>query len=216
MGGIGKCFHECTCDEIICWLRKEYSTRTWFRVYPNRIEVNYPKVRFFGCLGCGSWNADNITSHPFGKYTPIWFLNSLFINLTNILRIDIQIEEHSVSGQSDVVLETIYVVYGMYMEVMWQDKDVNVMVHYGQGSSIVEVRNEGIYNALLRSIYLTNILVYNIRLVVRWMVLWHVLLYIPLSGAGGCWWDFNSSRNCTSIILWRTSINTRWLEQMCT
>ena len=66
-----------------------------------------------------------------------------------------------------MVLETIYVVYGMYMEVMWQDKDVNVMVHYGQGSSIVEVRNEGIYNALLRSIYLTNILVYNIRLVVR-------------------------------------------------
>ena len=52
------------------------------------------------------------------------------------------IEEHSVSGQSDVVLETIYVVYGMYMEVMWQDKDVNVMVHYGQGSLIVEVRKK--------------------------------------------------------------------------
>ena len=71
MGGIGKCFHECTCDEIFCWLRKEYSTRTWFRVYPNRIEVKYPKVRFFGCLGCGSWSADQITSHPFGKYMPI-------------------------------------------------------------------------------------------------------------------------------------------------
>ena len=63
------------------------------------------------------------------------------------------IEEHSDSGQSDVVLETIYVVYGMYMEVMWQDKDVNVMVHYGQGSLIVEVRNERIYNALLKGIY---------------------------------------------------------------
>lgn len=63
------------------------------------------------------------------------------------------IEEHSDSGQSDVVLETIYVVYGMYMEVMWQDKDVNVMVHYGQDSLIVEVRNERIYNALLKGIY---------------------------------------------------------------
>ena len=72
------------------------------------------------------------------------------------------IEEHSVSGQSDVVLETIYVVYGMYMEVMWQDKDVNVMDHYGQGSLIVEVRNEVIYNALLRSIYLTTIILYII------------------------------------------------------
>jgi len=67
MGGIGKCFQECSCDESLCWLRKEYSTRTWFRVYPNRIEVNYPKVRFFGCLGCGSWNGDQITSHPFDR-----------------------------------------------------------------------------------------------------------------------------------------------------
>ena len=67
MGGIGKCFQECSCDESICWLRKEYSTRTWFRVYPNRIEVNYPKVRFFGCLGCGSWNGDQITSHQFDR-----------------------------------------------------------------------------------------------------------------------------------------------------
>ena len=52
------------------------------------------------------------------------------------------IEEHSASGQSDVVLESIYVVYGMYMVVLWQDKDANVMSHYGQDSSIVEVRKE--------------------------------------------------------------------------
>ena len=79
------------------------------------------------------------------------------------------IEEHSVSGQSDVVLETIYVVYGMYTEVMWQDKDVNVMVHYGQGSLIVEVRkknDEEVVIALLRIYLITNILVYNFRMVV--------------------------------------------------
>lgn len=66
--GLFKIFHECTCDEACCWLRKEYSTRTWFRVYPNRIEVNYPVLRIpFGTLGCGSWNADNIKSHPFDR-----------------------------------------------------------------------------------------------------------------------------------------------------
>lgn len=39
------CKH-CSCDEACCWVRKEYSTRTLFRVYPNRIVVNQPKVRY--------------------------------------------------------------------------------------------------------------------------------------------------------------------------
>ena len=57
-----------TCDSICCWLRKEYSTRTYFRVYSNRIEINEPQIRCpFGCLGCGSWNADNIKAHPFDR-----------------------------------------------------------------------------------------------------------------------------------------------------
>lgn len=58
----------CTCDEACCWLRKEYSTRTYFRVYSNRIEVNEPAVRFpFGYWGCGSWNADKVLAHPFDR-----------------------------------------------------------------------------------------------------------------------------------------------------
>lgn len=58
----------CTCDEVCCWLRKEYSTRTYFRIYPNRIEVNEPAVRFpYGLLGCGSWSADAIVAHPFDR-----------------------------------------------------------------------------------------------------------------------------------------------------
>ena len=58
----------CPCDEACLWVRKEYSTRTYFRIYPNRIEVNNSKMRFpFGCLGCGSWNADNIIAHPFDR-----------------------------------------------------------------------------------------------------------------------------------------------------
>ena len=57
-----------SCDEACLWVRKEYSTRTYFRIYPNRIETNYPKVRFpFGYLGCGSWNADNIVAYPFDR-----------------------------------------------------------------------------------------------------------------------------------------------------
>lgn len=55
-------------DEACCWLRKEYSTRSFFRVHPNRIEVNEPALRFpFGLCGCGSWNADNIVAHPFDR-----------------------------------------------------------------------------------------------------------------------------------------------------
>lgn len=65
--GLSHFFGEFTCDEACCWVKKEYSTRTWFRVYPNRIEANYPKVRVFGIMGCGSWNADNIVSHPFDR-----------------------------------------------------------------------------------------------------------------------------------------------------
>ena len=67
--GFGKFLEICSaCDEACCWLRKEYSTRTWFRVYPNRIEVNNPRLRIpWGLLGCGSWNADNILTHPFDR-----------------------------------------------------------------------------------------------------------------------------------------------------
>eukprot|EP00986_Skeletonema_menzelii_P018973 scaffold27039_cov150-Skeletonema_menzelii.AAC.6 len=58
----------CSCDEVVCWLRKEYSTRIFFRVYPNRIEFNSPGIRIpFGILGCGSWNADHITTNPFDR-----------------------------------------------------------------------------------------------------------------------------------------------------
>mmetsp|Transcript_27282 Transcript_27282/g.57151 ORF Transcript_27282/g.57151 Transcript_27282/m.57151 type:complete len:488 (-) Transcript_27282:84-1547(-) len=66
--GMGKACGFMSCDQICCWVRKEYSTRTFFRVYPNRIEVNYPVVRFpFGYFGCGSWNSDVIQTHPFDR-----------------------------------------------------------------------------------------------------------------------------------------------------
>jgi hypothetical protein len=58
----------CSCDEACCWLRKEYSTRTYFRIYANHIEVNEPSVRFpFGYFGCGSWNSDTVVAHPFDR-----------------------------------------------------------------------------------------------------------------------------------------------------
>ena len=57
----------CPCDEACLWVRKEYSTRNYFRIYPNRIEVNGSNIRFFGCLGCGSWNSDSIVAHPFDR-----------------------------------------------------------------------------------------------------------------------------------------------------
>jgi len=37
-------------------------------VFPNRIEVNNPSLRIpFGLMGCGSWNADDILTHPFDR-----------------------------------------------------------------------------------------------------------------------------------------------------
>lgn len=58
----------CTCDEMCCWVRKEYSSRSFFRIYSNRIEVNEPQVRFpFGYLGCGSWNSDKIVVNVFDR-----------------------------------------------------------------------------------------------------------------------------------------------------
>ena len=57
----------CTCDEACCWLRKEYSTRSFYRVHANRIVFNSPTARLFGCCGCGSWNADNVKTHPFDR-----------------------------------------------------------------------------------------------------------------------------------------------------
>lgn len=66
--GLTKVFAKCACDEPFCWLRKEYSTRTYFRVYPNRIEVNNPTLRIpWGLCGCGSWNADTVVSHPYDR-----------------------------------------------------------------------------------------------------------------------------------------------------
>ena len=66
--GLGAMFQYFTCDEACCWTRKEYSTRTFYRVYPNRIELNNPHVRFpWGFCGCGSWNADAILAHPFDR-----------------------------------------------------------------------------------------------------------------------------------------------------
>ena len=55
------------CDESCQWVRKEYSTRTWYRVYSNRIETNKPVCRLFGMCGCGSWNGDAILTHPFDR-----------------------------------------------------------------------------------------------------------------------------------------------------
>lgn len=68
LNGISHLISRCACDEPFCWLRKEYSTRTYFRVYPNRIEVNNPTLRVpWGLCGCGSWNADAVVSHPFDR-----------------------------------------------------------------------------------------------------------------------------------------------------
>lgn len=66
--GLGALCMYLSCDEACCWIRKEYSTRTFFRVYSNRIEFNHPTFRFlWGSCGCGSWNADNIVTHPFDR-----------------------------------------------------------------------------------------------------------------------------------------------------
>jgi hypothetical protein len=55
-------------DEACCHVRKEYSTRRWFRVYPNRIAANSPHLRCpYGLLGCGSWTKDDIVNHPFDR-----------------------------------------------------------------------------------------------------------------------------------------------------
>ena len=54
-------------DQACCWVRKEYSTRTFLRVYPNRIEVNSPSCRLFGLFGCGSWDSDNVRSFQFDR-----------------------------------------------------------------------------------------------------------------------------------------------------
>ena len=62
--GCGQILSGCSCDEVVCWVRKEYSERMFFRVYPNRIEFNIPQMRIpFGFLACGSWNADYIVTN---------------------------------------------------------------------------------------------------------------------------------------------------------
>lgn len=66
--GLSKFFAFFTCDEACCHVRKEYSTRAHYRVYPNRIVVNYPHVRIpFGFFGCGSWSADAPVAHVFDR-----------------------------------------------------------------------------------------------------------------------------------------------------
>ena len=55
------------CDESCLWIRKEYMARTYYHVYPDRTETNSPVCRFFGWLGCGSWNGDNILVHRFDR-----------------------------------------------------------------------------------------------------------------------------------------------------
>ncbi|GAX15728.1 hypothetical protein FisN_3Hh203 [Fistulifera solaris] len=58
----------CSFDQPWCWVRKEYSSRTFFRVYGNRIEINQPQLRIpFGFLGCGSWNSDQSVNHAFDR-----------------------------------------------------------------------------------------------------------------------------------------------------
>ena len=67
-GGMNLMCQSCTtCDEMCCYVRKEYSKRTFYRVFPNRIEINEPHARLFGMCGCGSWNADAILTHPFDR-----------------------------------------------------------------------------------------------------------------------------------------------------
>lgn len=58
----------CSCDEVCCWVRKEFSTRGFYRVYSNRVEYNVAATRIpFGWFGCGSWNSDGILTHVFDR-----------------------------------------------------------------------------------------------------------------------------------------------------
>lgn len=60
----------CSCDEMCCWLRKEYSTRNVYYVYSNRVVYNRSRLSFpFGPLGCERWNHDTIVTHPFDRGT---------------------------------------------------------------------------------------------------------------------------------------------------
>eukprot|EP00304_Pavlova_gyrans_P012124 CAMPEP_0206051550 /NCGR_PEP_ID=MMETSP1466-20131121/31734_1 /ASSEMBLY_ACC=CAM_ASM_001126 /TAXON_ID=44452 /ORGANISM="Pavlova gyrans, Strain CCMP608" /LENGTH=487 /DNA_ID=CAMNT_0053426679 /DNA_START=1 /DNA_END=1464 /DNA_ORIENTATION=+ len=55
-------------DQPAMWKIKQYDLRTYVHVFNNRIEANYPTVRFpWGILGCGSWNADNVVVHYFDR-----------------------------------------------------------------------------------------------------------------------------------------------------
>ncbi|KAL3796154.1 hypothetical protein HJC23_000657 [Cyclotella cryptica] len=66
--GLSNIISGCACDEPFCWLRKEYSTRAYLKIYPNRIETNNPSLRVpWGVCGCGSWNADAVVAHPFDR-----------------------------------------------------------------------------------------------------------------------------------------------------
>lgn len=54
-----------SCHQLFLILLYSHSNR--FRVYSDRIETNAPQCRFFGMLGCGSWNADAVRYHPFDR-----------------------------------------------------------------------------------------------------------------------------------------------------
>lgn len=57
-----------TCDEMCCWVKKEFSQRVYIKVYPNRVEINYPTMRIpWGLFGCGSWTTDAVRTHPFDR-----------------------------------------------------------------------------------------------------------------------------------------------------
>jgi len=60
----GRCDFLTPCN----WVRKEYSTRTVYYVYENRIVITYPKLRFpWALMGCGSWNIDHYSVNVFDR-----------------------------------------------------------------------------------------------------------------------------------------------------
>jgi len=69
------------CFPICCWLRKELSTRTVYRIFTNRIEVSNPTTRFpWAYCGCGSVSScSNVES----------FFFSFFLFLFSLLRNDL-------------------------------------------------------------------------------------------------------------------------------
>lgn len=62
------CDGRCDLTAIRQWVRKEYSTRTVYYIYENRVVTTHPKLRFpWACCGCGSWNIDHYTVNVFDR-----------------------------------------------------------------------------------------------------------------------------------------------------